>query len=116
MSSKIVTALGRTKVSHQNAVHIRIGTAQSLGCNANNIAINRSTIRRHKVILRQRVFDDIKVSFNPNCPLTVHWDDKILTDITGKGHVDRLPILVSGDGVSKLLSVPKLESATGEET
>jgi len=44
----------------------------------------------------------------------VHWDGKILPDITGKDNVDRLPILVSGDGVSKLLSVPKLESGTGE--
>jgi hypothetical protein len=30
--------------------------------------------------------------------------------------VDRLPVLVSGAGVSKLLGVPKLPSGTGEET
>ncbi|KAE9523786.1 hypothetical protein AGLY_015846 [Aphis glycines] len=114
MNSEIVTALDRTKVSDRNAVHILIATAQSLGCNANNIAINRSTIRRNRVFLRQKVSDDIKVSFKPDCPLTVHWDGKILPDITGKDNVDRLPILVSGDGVSKLLSVPKLESGTGE--
>ncbi|KAE9528104.1 hypothetical protein AGLY_012526 [Aphis glycines] len=114
MNSEIVTALDRTKVSDRNAVHILIATAQSLGCNANNIAINRSIIRRNRVFLRQKVSDDIKVSFKPDCPLTVHWDGKILPDITGKDNVDRLPILVSGDGVSKLLSVPKLESGTGE--
>ncbi|KAE9536730.1 hypothetical protein AGLY_006963, partial [Aphis glycines] len=114
MKSEIVTALDRTKVSDRNAVHILIATAQSLGCNANNIAINRSIIRRNRVFLRQKVSDDIKVSFKPDCPLTVHWDGKILPDITGKDNVDRLPILVSGDGVSKLLSVPKLESGTGK--
>jgi len=32
----------------------------------------------------------------------------------GKKHVDRLPILVSGQGISKLLGVPKLVSGAGE--
>lgn len=114
MSSEILTALDRTQVSDRKAVHILIATAQSLGYNANNIAINRSTIRRNRVTLRKKVANNIRTSFNPNCPLTVHWDGKILPDITGKDNVDRLPILVSGYGVSKLLNVPKLESGTGE--
>ncbi|GBP75618.1 hypothetical protein EVAR_99218_1 [Eumeta japonica] len=32
----------------------------------------------------------------PNTPLTVHWDGKLIEDITGHKTVDRLPILVSG--------------------
>lgn len=93
MNSEIVTALDRTKVSDRNAVHILIATAQSLGSNTNNIAINRSTIRRNRVFLRQKISDDIKVSFKPDCPLTVHWDGKILPDITRKDNVDRLHYL-----------------------
>ncbi|KAG0692666.1 hypothetical protein GWK47_027798 [Chionoecetes opilio] len=46
-------------------------------------------------------------------PLTVHWDGKILPDCDGT-RVDRLAILVSGDGVQKLIGVPKLASGTGE--
>jgi len=114
MSSEIVMALDRIQVSDRKAVHIIMATAQSFGCNANNIVISCSTIQRNRVILRQRVAENIKASFNPNCSLTVHWDGKILPDITGKDNVDRLPILVSGDGECKLLNVPKLESGTGE--
>jgi hypothetical protein len=44
----------------------------------------------------------------------VHWDGKILLAITSTDNVDRFSILVTGDGVSKLLNIPKLESETGE--
>ena len=47
-------------------------------------------------------------------PLTVHWDGKLLEDITGKETVDRLPVLISGLGVDQLLGVPKLLAGTGE--
>jgi hypothetical protein len=39
-----------------------------------------------------------------------------MSDITGHENVERLPIIVSGGGISKLLSVPKLTSGTGEAT
>ena len=44
----------------------------------------------------------------------VHWDGKLLPDLTGKSKVDRLPVLVSKKGVSQLLTVAKLPSGTGE--
>lgn len=45
----------------------------------------------------------------------VHWDGKILLEIFGQGKVDRLPVLVSGDGAEKLLGVPKLAAGTEEQ-
>ena len=44
----------------------------------------------------------------------MHWDGKLLPDLTGNEKVDRLPILVSGLGVIQLLAVPKLPNGTGE--
>lgn len=38
----------------------------------------------------------------------------MLSDITGREQVDRLPILVSGYQVEQLLGVPKLPNGTGE--
>ena len=57
---------------------------------------------------------EIKASFDPAVPLVLHWDGKIKEDFTGSGRhqVDRLPILVSGQNVVKLLSVPKLHDGT----
>jgi len=46
--------------------------------------------------------------------LTVHWDGKLLKDLTGKELVDRLHVIVSGLETNQLLGVPKLISGTGE--
>jgi len=63
---------------------------------------------------RKAIAEGLKAEFRSEVPLTIHWDGKLLPDITGKETVDRLPILVSGDGVDQLLAVPKLPSGTGE--
>lgn len=48
--------------------------------------------------------------------LVLHWDGKLLPDITyGKSKVDRLPVIVSFEGITQLLGVPKLERGTGDQ-
>lgn len=46
--------------------------------------------------------------------LVVHWDGKMLPSITGHTKVERLPILISTNGVQKLLGVPICEDGSGE--
>lgn len=43
----------------------------------------------------------------------VHWDGKLLPEITGRDKVDRLPIVVTQEDTEQLLAVPKLSSGTG---
>jgi len=38
-----------------------------------------------------------------------------MQDLTTKENVDRLPVLVSGNGTLQLLNVPKLPNGTGSE-
>src|SRR6218665_2556577 len=89
--------------------------ALSFNCSAAEITVNRSTIRRQLKGCRANFAASIKNDFAVKVPLVVHWDGKLLQDITGKEHVDRLPVLVSGHGVNKLLGVPKLTSAMKQE-
>ena len=70
---------------------------------------------------RNKVMDEMKEAFHHNVqgPLVVHWDGKLLPDVTGDFvhvKVDRLPILVSNQyhGVEQLLNVPKLLNGGGE--
>ena len=60
--------------------------------------------------------NEILLKFNPDVPLVVHWDGKILPELTGKTSVDRLPILTTGAGITQLLGVSKLSSGTAEAT
>ena len=49
-------------------------------------------------------------------PLLLHWDGKLLPDISGsKEVVDRVAILVTSGHVEQLLAVPKIDRSTGEE-
>ena len=57
---------------------------------------------------------NLRSEFSATVPLTVHWDGKLMEDLTSHQHVDRLPVLISGAGVEQLLGVPKLSSGTGE--
>lgn len=44
----------------------------------------------------------------------VHWDGKILEDITGKNKIDRLPVIVTNGDIEQILGVPKLDCGKGK--
>ena len=46
--------------------------------------------------------------------LVVHWDTKPLPEITERVKIDRLLVLISFQGRTQLLGVPKLEAGTGK--
>jgi len=54
--------------------------------------------RRERMKCRHRIAENLKAEFKPTVPLTIHWDGKLLEDISSKEIVDQLPILVSGLG------------------
>ena len=114
VTPELAAALDRTKVSDRKAVFVIAETAKSLGHNIDELALNRDSIRRHRVEHRVQRSANIKAEFQGNVPLVVHWDGKLIPDLIGKEKVDRLPVLVSGKGVSQLLTVAKLPSGTGE--
>lgn len=114
VNSEVSAALDRSKVSDRNAVYVLAATAHSLGQDPQNLAINRESIRQARRKTRETIAKEIKDSFTPGSSLTVHWDGKMLPALQSKESVDRLAILVSGEGTTKLLGVPKIPSGTGE--
>ena len=50
---------------------------------------------------RQSAAQCLKSDFKPTVPLSIHWNGKLLEDITGKQTADRLPIRVSGEVVGQ---------------
>jgi len=101
-------------VSHRNATFVIAESAKSLGVDIGSLALNRSSIRVQRRKLHTEMSSRVKANFKPDVPLVVHWDGKLLKDLIGKAHVDRLPVLVSGRNTSKLFTVAKLPSGTGE--
>lgn len=116
ISDKLAAALDRCKISDRDAVHILLATAESFGININNLIINRTSINSIRQRFRKNRIEKLRVNFNPSQigPCVVHWDGKLLPALSGKNLVDRLPIIISAEGVEQLLGVPELISGTGE--
>ena len=115
MTPSLTATLDRIMVSDRCAVMIVADTAKILGHDINELALNRSTLKRERMKSRKEQFQQMFENFDLNSSfLVVHWDGKMMKDITGQETVDRLPILVSMNGCSKLLSVPMIQSGTGE--
>lgn len=112
----VAAALDRTKTSSRKASHIFNALAVSNLCAApaGELIISPAAIHRARKDNRAALAAEIHESFDPKVPLTIHWDGKIMPDATGTGRgcVDRLPIMVSGKEVTKLLAIPKLQSGT----
>ena len=106
--------LDRANVSDRAAMFIVGETAKSLGHNIQDFTLSAASIRRSRRSHREQFADEILKNFSPNAPLAVHWDEKLLRDLTGKKRVDRLPILVSFGEDTQLLSVPIIVAGTGE--
>ena len=114
LTPTLAAALDRSKLSDRKAMYVLAETAKSMGVDINSLALNRSSIHVQRKKLRLELTSQVKADFKPDVPLVVHWDGKLLQDLTGNEHVDRLPVLVSGRNITKLLAVAKLPSGTGE--
>jgi len=114
VTTHVAAALDRAKVSDHKAALLLTAAAQGLGHDTKDLNINRSSIRRHRQICRSELAAHLKKEFDPTVPIVVHWDGKLLPDLTGKEKVDRLPVILSGGGMCQLIGVPKLAEGTGE--
>jgi len=84
-----------------------VPVATALGHDPSSLPLSRSTSHRIRKKIRKECAEAALLEYNPCYPVVVHWNGKILTEIFGQGKVDRLPLLISGDGTDKLLGVPK---------
>ena len=114
LSNDVRDTLDRSKITDRQAVCILASAAHSLGHSVENVTLSRSSICRARLANRKDIAGDIKGRFSADGPLTVHWDGKLLPDITGHEKVDRLPVIITGAETDTLLGVPKLSSGTGQ--
>ena len=117
LAPEVLAALDRTQTSNRTAARILIPFANQLKEDAaGEVALSPGAIRNARHKFRFARVMELKTNFKPTVPLTLHWDGKMMTDLTGREVIDRLPILVSGAGVMKLLAVPKLRTSTADAT
>jgi len=111
ITPKVFGALDKCKLSDRDDVHIFVALSEALGHDINDLIINRSSIRRCRMNLRQEKADIIKNKFkeiNLNA-VVLHWDGKLLPALTGKNIIDRLSVIITNGDVEKIVAIPVLE-------
>lgn len=128
---KVAQALDRAGVSDRGASLILQAIADDNHVEA-EVKTNFMTIRRARMKVRKELaaqvrrwvviiwffvtnlfLIQIKEEFNPDVPLCLHWDGKILPNFEGKKE-DRLAIVVTGANVSKMLAIPSVPDGKSE--
>ena len=94
-------------------MHIVGPVLKAVGIDIKDITLSASSIYRARKTIRKSIVQNIQETFVPNTPLVAHFDSKILPDTYGN-LADRMPIIISGLNVEKLLAIPKLTMGTGE--
>ena len=92
----------------RGATYIVGAVAKALGHDVTTMTLSRSSVRRSRCKIRAEQAA-VCEEFIHSESLLLHWDGKLLPDITGsKEKVDRIAVLVTGGGQEMLLGVPKI--------
>jgi len=117
MTPRLTFALDKCKISDRDAIHIITACIEAASLSIDDFVLSRSSIKRARENFRKEgnykiksKFFDLNLDF-----VVIHWDSKILPDITGKANVDRLPVVATAPGLEQLLGVPALSSGIGLE-
>ena len=111
-----VASLDRTKTTPRAAMHVVAPALKAAGIDIDMMTLSTSTIYRSRKSVRKSLVETTKEQFVPNTPLVAHFDGKLLPENDGQSEelVDRMPIVVSGVNIEKLLAIPRLPTSTGE--
>lgn len=113
LTPEVTFALDRTNVSDRDATIIMAATVKSCGIPLETVNICPSTIRRQRIKNRKKFGENLKENFKAPDATTLHWDGKLLPEMTGSSKVERLPVIITGLNCNQLLGVPKLNKSTG---
>ena len=72
-----------SKISDRQAVQIIAPIIPATGKVIEDYIINRSSIRRYRQLLGAKQAAELKANFHPQKPMVLHWDGKLMGDLTG---------------------------------
>lgn len=113
MTPEVVGALNRSGLTPGKAVPIIAAVAKALGHDLNDISVSKSTVKRTKKIVGQKIAKELKNSLRIADVLVLHWDGKLLPSSRDSGKSEILPVVITGGGDEQLLGAPELKSGTG---
>ena len=76
------------------------------------VNLNYSTAQRYSVEVHNTIAQKSKRDWKPPEIALLHWDGKLMLTLDGSKKEERLPVLLSGIGGTKLLGLPALNTVS----
>lgn len=113
LSHKVCDALDRAKLSGNKAMFVVNSVIEATGQNPSNFVLSKESIRKCRMLRREKLYMEIKNMFGEVENFVVHWDSKAC--LNAKGEKDeKLSIAVSYDGKTKILDSPIIPDKRGK--
>lgn len=86
LDRELTTNLDVAQIRNRKSALVYTPTLNRLRCDPAkyNLNLDTSSIHSQRIDYRQSIVEDIRKKFSADVPLTVHWDGKILENITGQ--------------------------------
>lgn len=112
----MAAAFDKCKISERDSVHILTAFLDAASLDPAEYVINRTSIRKYRANYREAYSQKVRDNFVKRKidAVTIHWDTKLLENITGK-KVDRLAVIATSHVCDKLLGVSEIPAGTGVE-
>lgn len=110
----LVSSLDHSKLSNSKATNVVLTTLHCIGVDVSKVPVSISTLRRHRIAVREQISNDIKETFGrilSDSFSVLRWDGKILSKWSAvDGKSVKLAIVLSNGGTCKIVGVADLEN------
>ena len=113
-SPGLVSAAARNQITPTAMSAILHALITACDGNPEAVNINQVQSQRYRVEASKSIANTIKTNWTPPPVALLHWDGKLMDTLDGGVKEERLPILLSGLGGTKLLGVPALPHKSSE--
>ena len=110
----IVSALTRNKITPTKASSLLTAIISACDGDPSKVSLNYTTAYQYSVEVHNTIAQKIKSDWEPPGIGLLHWDGKLMETLDGASKEERLPVLLSGIGGTKLLGVPAIQSTNSE--
>ena len=107
-------SLDRTNTSSRQAMHIVAPALVAAGVDLQSITLSTISLHEARKDAGEAIGNRVKENFCPKIQLIAHFDGKMLPNCDGVKS-DRMPVVVSGKCVEKLLGIPRLHNTSGDQ-
>ena len=111
-----LSTLDRANISNRKGTMIAGAAYEAMDIDIDKTTCNFETMRQNRTKARSNIADDILKNFKPPKRAVVHFDGKMLRDLSGD-FSERLAVMISGDTCKqgKLLSARAIEDGSGQK-